>query len=381
MSTLKELLKDVPLEWKALRDVTKSIKTGLNPRSNFVLNTDNAKNYYVTVKEITSGKISFSSKTDRIDDSALEVIQNRSNLEIDDVLFSGIGTIGKVAIVDIPTMNWNCSESVFLIKPIKELTNPKYLMYLLDSPISKNQYEGLAVGSTLRGVRMDTLKKIQIPIPFPNDPQKSLEIQQEIVRVLDSLSEQNKALTTALANEIENRKKQYSYYREELFRFEGKDVEWKTLGKVILKSYSGSTPKAGDPKYYQNGTIPWLRTQEVKFTDIEDTEIKINELALKETATKWIPENCLIIAISGATAGRSAINKIPLTTNQHCLCLEINPQAALYRYVFHWVSYNYENIKSLGQGARGDLNSRLIKNYKIPIPSLEEQERIVRLLD
>jgi len=53
----------------------------------------------------------------------------------------------------------------------------------------------------------------------------------------------------------------------------------------------------------------------------------------------------------------------------------------LYRYVFHWVIYNYENIKGLGQGARGDLNSTMIKNLKIPIPSLKEQARIVSILD
>ena len=161
----------------------------------------------------------------------------------------------------------------------------------------------------------------------------------------------------------------------------GFKVEWKTLGEVIIKSYSGSTPKAGSSKFYDNGTIPWLRTQEVKFIDIEETEIKITELAVKETATKWIPVNCVIIAISGATAGRSAINKIPLTTNQHCLCLEINPEVALYRYVFHWISFNYENIKNLGQGARGDVNSGMIKKFKIPIPPLAEQERIVAILD
>lgn len=150
---------------------------------------------------------------------------------------------------------------------------------------------------------------------------------------------------------------------------------------MIIKSYSGSTPQAGNPKFYENGTIPWLRTQEVKFSDINSTEMFITDYALKNTATKWIPANCVIIAISGATAGRSAINKIPLTTNQHCLCLEINPQKALYKYVFHWVSFNYENLKNLGQGARGDLNSSMIKNSKIPIPPLEEQTRIVSILD
>ena len=79
---------------------------------------------------------------------------------------------------------------------------------------------------------------------------------------------------------------------------------------------------------------------------------------------------------------------MPLTTNQHCGCLEIDSKKALYRYVFHWVSFNYENIKALGQGARGDLNSSIIKSFKLPLPyaddpekSLAEQARIVAILD
>jgi len=115
--------------------------------------------------------------------------------------------------------------------------------------------------------------------------------------------------------------------------------------------------------------------------DIYDTEMRITPAALKNSAAKWIPKNCVIVAISGATAGRSAINKIPLTTNQHCCCLEINSELANYRYVFYWVSSQYEKLKSLGQGARSDLNSGIIKSFPIPIPPLEEQERILAILD
>ena len=228
------------------------------------------------------------------------------------------------------------------------------------------------------------IEKRLIPIPCPDNPEKSLAIQAEIVRILDTFT----ALTAELTAELTDRKKQYNYYRDRLLTFEEGEVEWKTLGDVSLKSYSGGTPTAGTSEYYDGGTIPWLRTQEVRFSNIEETEVKITPSALKNSAAKWTPENCVILAISGATAGRSAINKIPLTTNQHCCCLEIDPEKALYRYVFHWVSLNYQNLKGLGQGARGDLNSGIIKGFKIPIPypsdpqkSLEEQARIVALLD
>lgn len=226
--------------------------------------------------------------------------------------------------------------------------------------------------------------KIPLPIPCPENPKKSLEIQDEIVRSLDAFTE----LTAELSAELTARKKQYNHYRDQLLSFEDGEVEWKTLGDVTKKWYSGGTPTAGVPKYYEGGEIPWLRTQEVKFSDIEITEVKITQAALDNSAAKWIPANCVIVAISGATAGRSAINKMPLTTNQHCGCLEIDSKKALYRYVFHWVRFNYENIKALGQGARGDLNSSIIKGFKLPLPyaddpekSLAEQARIVAILD
>ena len=212
--------------------------------------------------------------------------------------------------------------------------------------------------------------KFLIPIP-------PLAVQNKVVQILDTFT----TLTAELTAELLARQQQYVYYREQLFTFKNIKVEWKTLGEVTKKWYSGGTPRAGNPEYYEGGEIPWLRTQEVKFNDIEETNIKVTPSALENSSAKWIPENCVIIAISGATAGRSAINKIPLTTNQHCGCLEIDDTKALYRYVFHWISFNYENIKALGQGARGDLNSSIIKNFKIPVPALLEQQRIVDILD
>jgi type I restriction enzyme S subunit len=260
----------------------------------------------------------------------------------------------------------------------------KYLAHYLQTNEFQEQKRKYITGAKVRRVSSGDLSKITVPIPCPENPKKSLEIQAEIVRILDAFTE----LTTELNTELTTRKKQYNHYRDQLLSFEDGDVAWKTLGDVTKKWYSGGTPTAGATKYYEGGAIPWLRTQEVKFSDIQSTEVKITEEAVKKTAAKWIPANCVIVAISGATAGRSAINKIPLTTNQHCGCLEIDASKALYRYVFHWVSFNFENIKALGQGARGDLNSSIIKNFKLPIPyandpekSLAEQARIVAILD
>jgi len=157
-------------------------------------------------------------------------------------------------------------------------------------------------------------------------------------------------------------------------------VEWKKLGEISVKISSGGTPKTGVAEYY-NGSIPWLRTQEIDFNEVYDTEIKITELGLKNSSAKMIPSNCVIMAMYGATVGKVAINKIPLSTNQACANIQIDNKIAHYRYVFHYLSSQYNNIKALGTGSQININAKIVKNIKIPIPPLEKQKEIVAILD
>lgn len=209
-------------------------------------------------------------------------------------------------------------------------------------------------------------KALQIPVP-------PLPVQREIVRILDNFTE--------LTAELTARKQQHAYYRDKLLSTNNSSVPVVELRDIVKKSCSGATPAKGNAEYYENGTIPWIRTQDVRFNEITEVNSYITEKAVSETATKWIPENCVIVAISGATAGRCAINKIKATTNQHCLNLIIDDSMALYRYVFHCLCSKYEELISRKQGARGDLNSSLILSLPISIPSLEVQKRLVEVLD
>ena len=95
MSKLDELIKELcpnGVEYKELGEVLVSLNTGLNPRKFFRLNTEDATNYYVTIREIQKNRIQFSDKTDRINEEALILCNKRANLEKGDVLFSGTGT-------------------------------------------------------------------------------------------------------------------------------------------------------------------------------------------------------------------------------------------------------------------------------------------------
>ena len=178
------------------------------------------------------------------------------------------------------------------------------------------------------------------------------------------------------------RKKQYNFYRDSLLNFsqDSFSAEWKTLREVSVHICSGGTPTASNSAYY-SGDIPWLRTQEVDWTDIYDTGVKISEEGLKNSSARWIPANCVIVAMYGATAAKAAINRIPLTTNQACCNLEINENVATHKYVYHWVCSQYENLKSKGQGSQSNINKKIIEEYPIPIPPLEVQAKIVSILD
>lgn len=253
--------------------------------------------------------------------------------------------------------------------------DPRYVAYFFQTEQFQVQKRPFISGTKVRRISGSSLAKILIPVP-------PLEVQREIVRVLDQFSQLETELETELEAELDARRRQYDHYRSALLdNHKSAGVEWSTLGSISTRVSSGATPKAGAPEYYFAGTIPWLRTGEVTFGEIWDTEMMITDRALKETGASWIKENCVIVAISGATAARSAINKIPLTTNQHCCNLQIDESRADYRYVFFWVSSKYEELKAFGRGARADLNAKLIKDFPIPVPPLEEQRRIVMLLD
>ncbi|WP_260232588.1 restriction endonuclease subunit S, partial [Helicobacter pylori] len=116
LKTLLHTLVPKGVEFRKLGDIILSLKTGLNPRKFFKLNTPNANNYYVTVRELEEYTIKFTHQTDRIDDDALSLCLKRSNLEKDDILFSGTGTIGKVSIIKENPNNWAIKEGIYSIK-------------------------------------------------------------------------------------------------------------------------------------------------------------------------------------------------------------------------------------------------------------------------
>lgn len=308
----------------------------------------------------------------------------------DSIIVATSATIGQHALIKVPSLANQRFTYLVLKDEFKEQIDIMFIYYCcfkLDEYCKECLNQG-----NFASVDMKKFFKFKFPVP-------PLEVQREIVRILDNFT----FLSAELAAELAARQKQYEYYRDLLLNFEDvhaggtnaysipwlaemlhelcpEGVEFKSILNICKNVVSGGTPNSTKSGYY-DGDIPWLRTQEVNWTDILDTEIKITELGYNNSSAKLIPKNCVIIAMYGATAAKSAINKIPLTTNQACCNLEINEKIAEFKYVYYWFCKEYLNLKSLGQGSQHNINANIIKNYRIPVPPLAIQQRIVDILD
>ena len=346
---LERLLDGEKVEWKTLGEVAE-IGTGNSNRQD---ETENGSYpFYVRSKNVLRS----------------------SNYQFDEtaIIIPGEGGIGDI--FHYAEGKYALHQRAYRIKVNtgNELV-PKFLFYYMTNAF-KPFILARCVGATATSIRKPMLAVFPIPLP-------PLRVQSRIVEILDKFTQ----LEAELEAELEARNKQYDFYRNRLLDFAHRDdfdgkVEWKTLGEICEKVCSGGTPLTSHSKYYE-GNIPWLRTQDIDWQEIHDTEIKITEEAIANSSAKLIPENCVIVAMYGATAAKACINKIPLTTNQACCNLQIDEKQAHYKYAYYWICNEYERLRAQGEGSQSNLNAKKIKSYPIPLPPLSEQRRIVEILD
>jgi len=306
--------------------------------------------------------------------------ERQNSLRLGDVIFTGssenVEEVGMSSVVlTEPTEPLHLNSFCFALRfHDRSLLDPGFSKYLFRGTIVRSAIQKSASGVTRINISKPRFMKIRVPIP-------PLEVQREIARILDLFTLLEVELEAQLEAERERRRQQYVHYRDSLLTFpEDGTVRWATMGEICTKVTSGGTPSSGRTDYY-GGDIPWLRTQEVDYTDVTETGMTITEAGLANSSAKWIPPHCVIVAMYGATAAKVAVNAIPLTTNQACCNLQVDPGQAEFRYVFHWVANEYERLKALGEGSQSNLNAQKVKNYPIPVPSLERQREIASILD
>ena len=340
------------VEWKKLGDCIKSLKTGLNPRKNFVLNSDGSNNYYITVRELDYWRICPTNKTDKVDDNAIKIINNRSNLEVGDVLFSGTGTIGRTALISEPPINWNIKEGVYTIKPKNDILNSRFLIELLHSNILINKINENTVGDPIRSIPMKNLVQIEIPLP-------SIPEQNRIVGILDTFT----ASIDNLKEQIAQRRKQYEYYRDQLLDLEGKaGVEMKKLGEVCemergVRVVKKDLQEEGVIPVYQNSLTPLGYYEKSNY-----------------------PKNTTFVICAGA-AGEVGYSKVDFWAADDCTCI-VCPISISSRYVYYHLMVKQHLLKAqVRKASVPRLSKDVIAKQQVFIPSLQEQQRIVDILD
>jgi type I restriction enzyme S subunit len=279
------------------------------------------------------------------------------------VLIPRKGSLGNLFFVDVPF--WTV-DTIFYTEIDEAQIRPKYLYYFLTTVGLGDMNQAGGVPSQTQSV----LNKLKIPVPCPDNPEKSLAIQSEIVRILDTFT----ALTAELTAELTARKKQYNFYRDQLLSFKEGEVEWRTLGEIAQYSKTRiSFEQLDETNYVGVDNLLQNRAGKTSSNHVPTlgklTEFRLNDILIgniRPYLKKIWQSDCV-----GGTSGDVLAIR--------CIHSSINPS-----YLYHvladdkFFEYNMQHAKGakMPRGSKED-----IMKYPIPIPDQAEQARIINILD
>lgn len=252
--------------------------------------------------------------------------------------------------------------------------NNKFLSYIFQTVSFRKSLKKITsqVGQTK--FNKTNFKALEIPLP-------PIEIQTEIVRILDKFTE----LEAELEAELDCRKRQYKYYRDKLLSFEnveGQDVEWKKIGEFCdtLSGFPFESSK------FQDTGIKLMRGKNVKrgYFDFNEEDDRYWESS--EGLEKYLlQDGDIIISMDGSLVGKS----FAMLKEEHLPLLLVQRVARVraigvnQKYLYHNISNGFSKYvdKKKTGGAIPHVSMKDIQNFEIPVPSLQEQERIANILD
>lgn len=245
-----------------------------------------------------------------------------------------------------------------------------YLMYYINN-IDLKKY---VTGTAQPKLTQQSMNRIVVPVP-------RLEIQQKIVSILEKAEETKKlrAQTDELMQELLQ-----SVFLGMFGDITENPKKWnmKKIGD-IAEIKTGGTPSRNNEEYWQNGTLSWVKTTEIKENVIYETEELITESGFQNSNATLIPQNSILIAMygQGKTRGKTAKLGIQSTTNQACAAILPSDR---YESDFLWtfLRLSYETLRSFGRGGnQPNLNLSMIKDFKIYLPPIENQKRFSEIFN
>ena len=373
MSYLEKLLDGVEVEWLTAAEIF-NIKNGYTPSKAKKEFWEDGNIPWFRLEDIrTNGR--------ELNDSIMHVNQAgvKGNLFPKDSIFmSTTATIGEFALVKIPHLTNQQITNFSLTSRFKGIIDIRYLFHRFHHfgewcKENANKSGGLSI------IGIKKLSSYKFPIPCPDNPEKSLAIQAEIVRILDKFT----ALTAELTAELNMRKKQYNYYRDQLLSFEEGEVEWKTLDEVA-SFRRGSFPQPyGNSEWYNGeGCMPFVQVADVAdfgFRLHRSTKQQISKLA--QSKSVFVEAGTVIVSLQG-TIGRVALTQYDCYVDRTLAIFTKYKAAVNKKYFAHQLKAKFDLEKEFARGSTlKTITKEEFSKFQIPIPPLEVQNRIVALLD
>lgn len=285
------------------------------------------------------------------------------------------------------------------------LVNKNYLILLAKTNLFVDFAKSCSSGTTNRQ-RMDMDKFLTLEIPLPSISEQETIVKNYYDKITQATTYEQQAETLEKNIEsylfeslgIEQKTEQKTKKKGLQFVEFGKLEKWGidfilstenikhlfTMYKIsdLCKISSGGTPSRGRKEYFE-GSIPWIKTGELNDAIIYDTEEKITEEAIKNSSAKLYKKDSLVIAMYGATIGKTAKLGIEATTNQACAVLfDINTNLIEIDFLWEYLQSQTKRLKKMAYGsAQPNLNAKIISNYNIPIPPKETQQAIINQID
>ncbi|EQB2251244.1 restriction endonuclease subunit S [Escherichia coli] len=355
LSYLEKLLDGVEVKWLPLGHIA-AIKTGQSVNKNMI--SKNPGVYPV----INSGR------------EPLGFI-NTWNTDNDPIGITTRGAgVGSVIWQEGKYFRGNLNYSITIDK--KSHINIRYMYHALLH--MKNDIHELCTFDGIPALNAGSLKKLLIPIPCPDNPEKSLAIQSEIVRILDKFT----ALTAELTAELNMRKKQYNYYRDQLLSFDESSVEWKTLLEACdYVDYRGKTPKKTQSGIF----LVTAKNIRMGYIDYHASQEFISEEDYAIVMRRGLPKKGDVLITTEAPCGFVAqVNRENIALAQRVIKYRSKNTQLSNSFLKHYLLGSQFQDKLMqaatGSTVKGIKGSRL-HQLKIPIPSKVEQDRIVAILD
>ena len=370
MSKLEQLLDGVEVEWLTLKDVCIDFIVPMRDRPK-VFDGDIP---WCRIEDIVGQHFDKSL-------SGLCVSQDvikKMNLKVfptGTVICSCSASIGSYAINTQPLI----TNQTFIGLVCGDGLLNKFLFYFMET--QTRELLKRATTGTIPYISRKKFEELPIPIPCPDDRIKSLAVQKEIVRILDTFT----GLTAELKTELIARKKQFTHYHDQLLSFEGQDIEWKTLGEVGEFQRGKRFVKTdmiseGVPCIHYGEMYTYFGPYAYKTKSFVSREL------VDRKKLRVAEQNDVVLVAAGETIedigmGTAWLGEEGAVTHDACFSFRspLNPKYVAY--FTRTLLFHNQIKKHIRTGKISAINEKGLSKAKIPVPSLDEQNRIVAILD